>query len=423
MNSTSNSKRNSNIHDSSNNNEKTQKEGSEKNKSKNVSNHISAKELTINMLNNNIFNENKNKKQDNNIIKDYYQNIVEDNSDLKINEFNNINILGNEINKNKKINNDNYINEINHYNKILNENIDINSNNQIHTINQKQKNQNKIINKEEDENIYSQNPIKEDKYQNQSQFHPYINQIDPYINNKVKLSMNPILNMNNNNFVNKEENNQNKNIYNHKSSNKNTYISDKREEYLINNCMNLYKEQIECRQLQSIIDSHPALAANIIYPKIKDKIQEISFDQFGNYFIKKVISYLTMEQIQEILCKNISHNFRSFCFNQHGTRVVQKILEKIVDNDYLLNYFNNLLEPNLKDFAIDQIASHLIIKYVNILQSPKNDFVVKFLVENSLELAMKKYSCCVLQKCIEYSNEKQKKDFLCGAILHKFMRL
>ena len=144
----------------------------------------------------------------------------------------------------------------------------------------------------------------------------------------------------------------------------------------------------------------------------KDKVQEISCDQFGNYFIQKVIEHLNDDQIKELLYKKISSNFRSFCFNQHGTRVVQKIFEKIINNDELLNYYNLLLTPNLKDFVIDQNASHIIIKYVNMLPYPKNHFIIQFLLDNSFDLATKKHSCCVLQKCIEYSNEKQKKDFL-----------
>ena len=102
-----------------------------------------------------------------------------------------------------------------------------------------------------------------------SQLNPFTNQIDPYIMKPSQLSMNQILNINNNNILNNHDNYQNKNIYNFPSNNNNIYISDKREEYLINNCMSLYKEQIECRQLQSIIDSNPALASNLIYPKIK----------------------------------------------------------------------------------------------------------------------------------------------------------
>ena len=92
------------------------------------------------MLNNNIFKENKIKNKDDNIIKGYNQNLKDDTSDLKNNEFDNINIQENEINKNNKINynkNNNYINEMNHNNKIINENIIINST-QINPINQKE---------------------------------------------------------------------------------------------------------------------------------------------------------------------------------------------------------------------------------------------------------------------------------------------
>jgi hypothetical protein len=110
---------------------------------------------------------------------------------------------------------------------------------------------------------------------------------------------------------------------------------------------------LECRLLQKKIDEDPSIASNIIYDKIKDKVQEISCDQFGNYFIQKVIDNLNEEQIRELLYKKISANFRSFCFNQQGTRVVQKIFEKIINNEELLNYYNILLTPNLKDFVVD----------------------------------------------------------------------
>ena len=212
-----------------------------------------------------------------------------------------------------------------------------------------------------------------------------------------------INNMQNNNIIFNQNNSKN---------DINNLMFKKKEENLINNCVTLCKEQMECRLLQKIIEEDPSIATSIIYDKIKDKVQEISCDQFGNYFIQKVIENLNDVQIKELLDKKISPNFRSFCFNQHGTRVVQKVFEKIINNDELLNHYNNLLIPNLKDFVIDQNASHIIIKYVNLLPYPKNESIIKFLLENSLDLACKKHSCCVLQKCIEYSNEQQKKEFL-----------
>ena len=205
---------------------------------------------------------------------------------------------------------------------------------------------------------------------------------------------------------------QSQNLNNLKNGEIPLALLKKRDENLINNCVTLCKEQIECRLLQKKIDEDPSLASNVIYDKIKDKVQEISCDQFGNYFMQKVIENLNDDQISELLYKKISPNFRSFCFNQHGTRVIQKIFEKIINKPDLLNYYDLLLTPNLKDFVVDQNASHIIIKYVNMLQAPKNDFIIKFLLDSAADLATKKHSCCVLQKCIEYSNEKQKLDFL-----------
>ena len=156
--------------------------------------------------------------------------------------------------------------------------------------------------------------------------------INPVLINQNNFNRQLILNsFNNNNSTNQNiffPQMQNTPIYNTTQS-KNIKNSDiplsllkKREENLINNCVTLCREQIECRLLQKIIDEEPSLASNVIYDKIKDKIQELSCDQFGNYFIQKVIENLNYEQISELLYKKISPNFRSFCFNQHGTRVL-----------------------------------------------------------------------------------------------------
>ena len=131
---------------------------------------------------------------------------------------------------------------------------------------------------------------------NQLQSNSFNNHINPYLMNQSQLKLN-----------------QDQNMF------QNILLAEKRPEYLLNICLSACKGQIEYLQFQGIIEAEPSLSSKIIYSKIKDKIQEISFDQFGNYFIQKVIEYLTDEQIFEILHKKIPTNSRSFCFNQHGT--------------------------------------------------------------------------------------------------------
>ena len=347
------------------------------NRDKNSLENISDKDIDIHMFhNNNIFNEtnensriNKSKNNHSNNLQEHHQS-TEDNIDSMNNHFSNMNLSNNEPNEHYTFGGNNLnLNYFNGNSMNINGCKDIPLN--IQTNNQDNKN--------------------------------YTN-IDPaLLKQNTNNNMNPII------FAN-SFNKNGQNLYYHEQNNLNN--NKRKEEILIESCETLCKEQLQCRQLQKLIDDDPSISSTLLYDKIKDKVQEISFDQFGNYFIQKVIEHLKEEQIKELLYKKISQNFRSFCFNQHGTRVIQKIFEKIIDNDELLNYYNILLTPNLKDFVVDQNASHIIIKYVNMLPYPKNDFIIKFLVDNSFEFATKKHSCCVLQKCIEYSNQQQKKEFL-----------
>jgi hypothetical protein len=181
---------------------------------------------------------------------------------------------------------------------------------------------------------------------------------------------------------------------------------------IIENCISVCKEQAGCRILQKKLDENPQIAVDVIYPKIRDHIKELSNDQFGNYFVQKIIEYITNEQLEDLLTNKIATIFRELSLNQHGTRVIQKIFEKIINNEQLLSFFKLILTPNLKDFIVDANATHIIIKYVSLIQSPGNDFIIEFLAKNIYEIATQKHSCCSLQKCIEFSNPQQKRYLL-----------
>ena len=212
-------------------------------------------------------------------------------------------------------------------------------------------------------------------------------------------------------------NNKNQNDLNYQL---NGLLKQTKENEIIENCANLCKKQIDCRYLQKILDDNPSLASDVFYEKIEEKFLDISCDQFGNYFMQKMITYLKPEHIHEILYKKISSRFRSLSFNQHGTRIIQKVLERILNIEQDLNYFILLLSPNIKDFTIDHNASHIIIKFVNLLPGQKSNFIFKYLIENAFDLSTKKYSCYVLQKCIEFSDPIQKKLLLKAIVLNSY---
>ena len=91
----------------------------------------------------------------------------------------------------------------------------------------------------------------------------------------------------------KEENTYKSKNYILKTSNKNNNEELKEyEEYskeeIIKNCINICKNQKGCRYLQQLIDENHKLANQKIYYIIKNKINEISLDSFGNYLYKYI---------------------------------------------------------------------------------------------------------------------------------------
>ena len=183
-------------------------------------------------------------------------------------------------------------------------------------------------------------------------------------------------------------------------------------EEIIQNCYIICKNQTGCRFLQRKIDENPKISSELIYTIISDKIRELTLDSFGNYFIQIIIEQLTINQIKELLNEQISENFLEICLNPHGTRVIQKLLERIYNNQYLLNIFHNLLIPNLLEIVLNSNSTHIIIKYITLVKYPQNETVVNFIKQNLFGIATHKHSCCTLQKVIENVDSNQRKMLL-----------
>ena len=295
-------------------------------KKDNMNTNIFNKNIFYENNENNFWNKNKNSHNHSNLVQDYFCQNMDENMDLFNNQFNNMNLSNNEINdnndKNNNINNNHYFN-INYFNNansgpnsvhssnnspninyahFQNNNSNSNNNNNI---NLAEINSNSITNETStnNTNANSNNNLNNNNFIN----------INPVLINQNNFNRQLILNSYNNNNTNNTnfhfpQNIQPNQMYNPQSQNLNNLkngeiplaLLKKRDENLINNCVTLCKEQIECRLLQKKIDEDPSLASNVIYDKIKDKVQEISCDQFS--FIKKyrrisaLFALINMEQ-------------------------------------------------------------------------------------------------------------------------------
>ena len=215
-------------------------------------------------------------------------------------------------------------------------------------------------------------------YQNQNDYFKSI--MNGNVNNN-NLGMNN--NISNNNYkgknvnINNNQDNQNiinnnstenSKINNHNSSNDNYYEYSNEE--ILNLSIELIKEQVGCRFMQEKIKNEHNFANELLFQKIQNNLKELSCDSFGNYFLQAFIEILTFDNINKLF-DLIQKDFTDICISPHGTRVIQKLIEKISSTPILINKF--IYNLNNKDLGI-------------IFKSPYGNHVIqKFLASNILE--------------------------------------
>ena len=88
--------------------------------------------------------------------------------------------------------------------------------------------------------------------------------------------------------------------------------------------MKAAKDQAGCRALQKIIEEGNKEVNDRIFNKLY--FVPTMKDPFGNYLCQKLLEYSSMEQVQIVMDK-IQKQFIDLCYDPHGTRVIQKLIE------------------------------------------------------------------------------------------------
>lgn len=105
-------------------------------------------------------------------------------------------------------------------------------------------------------------------------------------------------------------------------------------------------------------------------------------------------------------------NFFKYSTNPHGTRVIQKILDLLTENNQIKSdlFFEEVRKYSL-DLLRDFNGIHVIQKIVTTIPSLKI-FVYEILQENMVAIATNKHGCCALQKCLELADRVHKESLI-----------
>lgn len=177
----------------------------------------------------------------------------------------------------------------------------------------------------------------------------------------------------------------------------------------------LIKEQTGCRFIQDKVVSNPQFANTLLFPYLlkSTSLPDLICDQFGNYLFQVLVDILSENNLFSLILV-ITPNINTISISAHGTRFMQKLIDKIVTNEKLLdNFTQGLFKSNLIEIMKDPYGNHIIQKFLGaVKQKEKKLFIYKLVETYFLDITNSKHGVCVVQKCFSEGTPEQRKKIL-----------
>ncbi|XVE93463.1 hypothetical protein REPUB_Repub01dG0195000 [Reevesia pubescens] len=175
------------------------------------------------------------------------------------------------------------------------------------------------------------------------------------------------------------------------------------------------KDRYGCRFLQKKFDHEIIKHEEIemIFLEVKDHLHELMVHQFANYLIQKLFEAGNQEQRTELLLLLVSNEqrFIEVCTDMHGTRGVQKFMERISSQEQR-SFLLSMLKPIAVTLTNNIHGHHIIEQCLNKFSNEDTKHLVDEIVEHCLDIATDKSGCCVLQQCLAHAKAEAKERLL-----------
>ena len=246
-------------------------------------------------------------------------------------------------------------------------------------------------------NNYNFIPNNLNYYQNLNNAMLYNNNI-PNLNNYQIINGNTYVNNSKNNVI---FNNQNKRGNSNKQRRQNFNLLSNEE--LSKQAYILAKNQNGCRYLQKRVENNKDLVPTLFFPNILGHFQDLSNDQFGNYYIKIIIKYLPQDMINKLISL-MNPYFGNIGTNQFGTKVMQYLIELL--NEKNLSFFIEKIIPHIITLINDLNGIHIVQKLISI-KSESIQLIYNTIFKNIELIAITRDgSNFIIKKLFDYLDEK-----------------
>ena len=184
------------------------------------------------------------------------------------------------------------------------------------------------------------------------------------------------------------------------------------------------------RHLQTVLDTNSADAKRIRAMYIKEAVEDSKSNPsclcepilhpYGNYVVQRIIAYSEGEETTTIL-KVIKNYIFELSMNQHGTRSIQCLVEKLTEqSEYNLsisfnsfNIFLDSLKSHIASMICDNNGNHVINKILKSARTldPKDNMFSRYaeiplwffkeFVDSCVKICNHQHGCCVYQNAID----------------------
>ena len=182
-------------------------------------------------------------------------------------------------------------------------------------------------------------------------------------------------------------------------------------ESLKNNIYELTLNLYGCRCVQELIYILDVENMNIITSELKPFYEKCIQDKNGNHVIQKLIEKVNSEDLKDIYLVAVN-NIIYLSKHQYGCRVIQRLFKYC--NSTQIKHMLNCLFININDLIQDQYGNYVIQFILENQAINKQDLLPIFLSlkGNIYQYSFHKFASNVVERCITFGNEQQKKDII-----------
>ncbi|CAN6544416.1 unnamed protein product [Malus baccata var. baccata] len=170
------------------------------------------------------------------------------------------------------------------------------------------------------------------------------------------------------------------------------------------------KDHAGSKFLQKKMEEGKPEEITIIFSEVMEAdFRELMVDQFGNELVQKLVEAANKEGWSKMLDLVMSDEkkLKDICTDQHGSRAMQKLLERVETREQQ-SAFMRLLKHIMIPLSKTQPGYYVIQVCLKHFSPESTKGLLELVYENCLALAKDKFGCCLVQSSVHYAYTEAK---------------